>query len=161
MIPCYLGLGSNLRSPTRQVRQTMAMLRSLPRTTLRKKSRCFVSTPCGPRSQPRYCNAVVLIHTTLPPRTLLRHCQAIERRKGRVRKKHWGSRTIDIDLLLYGQRVIKTHELNIPHPGLLLRDFVIVPLLSLSPTLRIPNEQSLPRSLGALTTHYLIKSSCR
>ena len=159
MIPCYLGLGSNLRSPTRQVRQTMERLRALPRTTLKKKSGCFVSRPCGDRSQPRYCNAVVLIHTTLSPRALLRHCQDIENSKGRIRKKKWGSRTIDIDLLLYGQRVIKTHGLNIPHPGLLLRDFVIVPLLSLSPTLRVPNEQSLQRSLGALTAYYLIKAT--
>ena len=155
MTACYLGLGSNLRTPIRQIHRAMAILRTLPQTYIKKKSRCYISKPCGLRSQPMYCNAVVLVETRLSSHALLRHCQSIETQQGRIRKKHWGSRTIDIDLLLYGQHIIQSNTLTIPHPGLLHRDFVIVPLLNLSPSLILPHGQSLIDALHALTTRYL------
>lgn len=155
MTLCYLALGSNLRTPTRQIHQAMHLLKSLPHTTIKKKSQSLISKPCGMRSQPLYCNAVVLIDTKLPPHTLLRYCQTIERHKGRIRKKRWGSRTLDIDLVLYGTQVIKTPTLTIPHPRLCERDFVLVPLLNISPKATLPNRRSLAAVLHDLKTRYV------
>lgn len=133
MVQCYLGLGSNLRSPTRQMHQAVRMLRSLPKTTIKKKSPFIRTNPLSQCSQPMYCNAVIEIATTLPPHILLRHCLTLEKQKGRVRKKHWGSRTLDIDILIYGTKIIQTPSLTIPHPGILMRDFVYMPLFEMAP----------------------------
>ena len=84
---------------------------------------------------------VVALNTKLCPQTLLYHCQMIEQAHQRVRKKHWGPRTLDIDILLYGQHIIKQAHLIIPHPHMLLRDFVLVPLLEISPKLQMPTKE--------------------
>jgi 2-amino-4-hydroxy-6-hydroxymethyldihydropteridine diphosphokinase len=158
MTLCYLGLGSNLRTPQRQIRQTMALLQTLPRTRVLKKSQCFRSKACGLRAQPMFCNAVVLIDTTLPPHTLLRHCQIIEQHKKRIRKKRWGARTIDIDLLLYGTMSIQTKPLTIPHPALLQRDFVMLPLLSITPSLTLPDGQAMASLISSFTRNYVVNA---
>ena len=131
MVDCYLGLGSNLRGPKRQLSRAIASLRTLPRSTIIQQSRVFHSLPIGVRAQPPYCNQVIAIQTTLPAHTLLRHCQSIEKKQQRIRKRRWGARTLDIDLLLYGQHVINTHDLMVPHPEMLKRDFVLIPLLEI------------------------------
>lgn len=156
MTLCYLGLGSNLRTPQRQIRQTMALLQTLPRTRVLKKSQCFRSKACGLRAQPMFCNAVVLIDTTLPPHALLRHCQRLEQHKMRIRKKRWGARTIDIDLLLYGKRNIQTNALTLPHPALLQRDFVMRPLVSITPSLTLPDGQAIASFFSSCTGNYLM-----
>jgi 2-amino-4-hydroxy-6-hydroxymethyldihydropteridine diphosphokinase len=125
---CYLGLGSNLRSPERQIRQAVQILRKLPRTAVKKVSTYEITEPLSGLAQPKYCNVIVQIKTTLPPHILLRYCQAIEIQKGRIRKKRWASRTLDIDVLLYGSKKINTPTLVIPHPGIHLRDFIYEPL---------------------------------
>lgn len=133
MVDCYLGLGSNLRGPRRQLNRAVASLRTLPRSTILKQSRVYFTTPVGVRAQPHYCNQVIVIQTTLPAHALLRRCQAIEQKQHRIRKRRWGARTLDIDILLYGQHVIQTHDLVVPHPEMLNRDFVLVPLLEIAP----------------------------
>jgi 2-amino-4-hydroxy-6-hydroxymethyldihydropteridine diphosphokinase len=131
MVDCYLGLGSNLRGPKRQLNQAIASLRTLPRSIIKKQSRVYRSLPMGVRAQPNYCNQVIAIQTTLPALALLRHCQSIEKKQQRIRKRHWGARTLDIDILLYGHQQICTRDLTIPHPRMLERDFVLIPLLEI------------------------------
>jgi len=147
MINCYLGLGSNLRYPKRQLKQAITHLQKVPRSVVLKISSLYLSRPWGVRAQPPYYNMVLLLHTTLPPQQLLHYCQQIENKLQRVRKKHWGARTLDIDLLLYGQTNVQTHNLTIPHPHLLHRDFVLVPLLEIAPEVQLPN--------GQYVAHYL------
>ena len=139
MTLCYLGLGSNLRSPQRQLRQAVSLIRNIPQTAMIKQSPLYASRPYGVPSQPRYTNMVVALHTKLPPRQLLSYCQGIEHQQQRVRKKHWGARTIDIDILLYGHLILTTHSLTIPHPHMLKRDFVLQPLLAIAPKQRMPD----------------------
>jgi 2-amino-4-hydroxy-6-hydroxymethyldihydropteridine diphosphokinase len=128
---CALGLGSNLRSPERQIRQALRALRQIPRSSLLKHSTLYFNKAIGLRAQPQFCNAVALLATTLPPLELLHHCQKIEHQQGRVRKKRWGARTLDIDILLYGDYQCQTPTLIIPHPLLTQRDFVLIPLREL------------------------------
>ncbi|PJD94300.1 MAG: 2-amino-4-hydroxy-6-hydroxymethyldihydropteridine diphosphokinase [Legionella sp.] len=139
----YLGLGSNLHSPRRQIARALQYLSKLPRTTLYIQSSMYLSKPIGVRSQPHYINMVVMLKTTLSPQLLLQHCHRIEHQQKRIRKQTWGARTIDIDILLYDQKTIQLPHLQIPHPQLLYRDFVWGPLLDLSPHLCLPNQQLL------------------
>lgn len=143
MTLCYLGLGSNLRSPKRQLHQAQRALRNLPRSTIVKQSRIYATTPWGVRAQPTYSNQVILINTTLPATRLLHLCQQIEHQQQRIRKRRWAARTLDIDLLLYGNKVINTHTLIVPHPRMLMRDFVLIPLLELEPNARMPDGKLL------------------
>ncbi|OYV55285.1 MAG: 2-amino-4-hydroxy-6-hydroxymethyldihydropteridine diphosphokinase [Legionella sp. 21-45-4] len=154
---CYLGLGSNLRSPERQLHHALTALRCIPHTTIEKQSRPLFSQAMGLRAQPNYCNAVVLINTTLPPEKLLQFCQHIEASQGRVRKKRWGSRTLDIDILLYDTLEYHSPTLTLPHPQLLQRDFVLIPLLSLAPSLCLPNGHPLQGALNGLERTSVIR----
>lgn len=151
MALCYLGLGSNLRMPQRQLRQALSALRKLPRSTIVRQSRIYSSIPLGVRAQPAYCNMVVVIQTLLPAKSLLHHCQSIENKQQRIRKVHWGARTLDIDVLLYGRESINHHDLIIPHPYMLVRDFVLIPLVEISPLACLPD--------GRLVSSYL--TSCK
>ncbi|WP_157079312.1 2-amino-4-hydroxy-6-hydroxymethyldihydropteridine diphosphokinase, partial [Legionella londiniensis] len=138
MIPCYLALGSNLRSPERQLRQAIAKLKQLPASSILKISSIYLSLPLGAGVQPHYCNLVLSLRTRLPPHCLLDYCQRIENKHQRVRKKKWGARTLDIDILLYGRMTISSSRLTIPHPEMVYRDFVMTPLLEISPHLNLP-----------------------
>ena len=131
-IRCYLGLGSNLDSPERQLRQAIYKLQRLPRSVLKRCSSIYHSEPFGRRSQPPYQNMVVELRTSLSVERLLQECQKIETKQGRVRKIRWGARTLDIDILFYGDRKINTSTLTIPHPGVYLRDFVTSPLAEIT-----------------------------
>ena len=128
MITCYLGLGSNLRSPERQLRQAFGRIRTIPRIAMLKISPLYFNQAVGRRGQPPYCNCAIQIATSLPPLTLLRHCLAIEKKQQRTRKVRWGARTLDIDILLYGKQTIHHKDLTIPHPRMLEREFVLIPL---------------------------------
>ena len=140
-IRCYLGLGSNLASPERQLRQAIHKLQRLPRTVLKRCSSIYHTEPYGRRAQPPYQNMVVELYTSLPAERLLHLCQQIENKQGRVRKVRWGARTLDIDILFYGNHRINTPTLTVPHPGILLRDFVSIPLSELT-TFVIPHVKS-------------------
>ena len=125
---CYLGLGSNQKVPERQLRNAIKSIRTLPSTVVSKISSFYWSKPWGLQGQQNFCNAVIEITTILTPFQLLKACQRIERKQGRVRKKRWGPRTIDIDILFYSDRVIQSRKLVIPHPHIQSRDFVLLPL---------------------------------
>ena len=107
----------------------------------------------GPADQPDFINRVIALNTDLTPEQLLDELQAIENQQGRIRTIHWGPRTIDLDILLYGNETISTPRLTIPHPGLKDRAFFIYPLSEINPNLILPNGESiimLKEHLGAL-----------
>lgn len=125
---CYLSLGSNQKCPERQIRMAIQHLKIIPKTYIKKCSSLHWSKAWGLTRQQDFCNIVVKIATTLSPEQLLACCQDLEKKQSRSRKKRWGPRTLDIDIILYGDRTIKTKNLNIPHPHYLTRSFVTIPL---------------------------------
>lgn len=139
----YLGLGSNLEQPRHQLRQALAALQAHPDIELLRCSRFYGSQAVGPGDQPDYVNAVAAITTLLAPQSLLSVLQAIENDQGRQRQQHWGPRTLDLDILLYGDWVVEHPDLQIPHPRLRERAFVVVPLLEIAPELCLPDGTSL------------------
>lgn len=147
-VRAYIGLGSNLDDPARQLRRALTALAQLPQTHLAGCSRFYRSVPLGPQDQPDYVNAVALLDTTLAPVALLDALQAIETAQGRVRTLHWGPRTLDLDLLLYGNETLATPRLTVPHPGLDLRNFVLYPLAELAPELVLPDGRTLATLLA-------------
>jgi 2-amino-4-hydroxy-6-hydroxymethyldihydropteridine diphosphokinase len=139
MIEVYIGLGSNLALPEKQLQAASDSLAVLSGTRLLKCSSLYRSQPMGPQEQPDYVNAVALIETALSPETLLQHTQLIENQQGRVRNgKRWGPRTLDLDILLFGQEQIDTEHLTVPHSGLKQREFVLYPLFEIAPDLILP-----------------------
>lgn len=132
---CYLGLGSNQNNPERQLRKAIQSIRALRLTVVTKVSSFYWSKAWGLKNQQDFCNAVIEISTLLSPLQLLNACQKIEKKQGRVRKKNWGPRIIDIDILYYGNRVIHSKKLMIPHPYIQFRDFVLIPLKEINPKL--------------------------
>lgn len=140
-VRAYVGLGSNLCGPVRQVREALAALAALPRTTLVSSSALYRSAPMGAAEQPEYVNAVACLDTRLAPHALLAELQRIEARHGRVRgARRWGPRTLDLDLLLYADLQCADAELTLPHPGVHQRPFVLQPLHDISPRLHIPGH---------------------
>jgi len=137
-ILAYVGIGANLDDPVRQVTTALAELARLPQSHLTRASSLYRTPPMGPPGQPDYINAVAELETALAPHALLDELQALERAHRRVRAEHWGPRTLDLDLLLYGQRVIDDDRLQVPHPGVGTRAFVLMPLAELAPDLDVP-----------------------
>lgn len=145
MIRAYVGLGSNLDDPHTQLQCAFAALEGLRETRLVARSALYRSAPLGGLDQPDYINAVASLDTGLPAHVLLDELHAIERQQGRVRDgRKWQSRTLDLDLLLYGDALLQDAGLNVPHPGLRERAFVLYPLQEIAPDLVIPG-------LGALS----------
>jgi 2-amino-4-hydroxy-6-hydroxymethyldihydropteridine diphosphokinase len=129
-----IGLGSNLGDRKAQLDAAIAALAKAPACALIAVSRYHETAPVGgPAGQGNYLNAVAAFETTLEPLVLLHLLQEIEQRGGRVRSVRWGERTIDLDLLLFGDRVIETSELQVPHPRMALRRFVLEPLAEVAP----------------------------
>lgn len=140
MLRCFIGLGANLAQPIAQLQQALIAIKALPNTKLVAASSFYGSKPMGPQDQPNYVNAVVAIDTSLAPLALLDHLQHIEQQQGRQRKaERWGPRTLDLDILLYGQQLINSERLTIPHYGLNQREFVLYPLAEIAPELILPN----------------------
>jgi len=136
----YIGLGSNIESPDMQIKNAIKALNALPESKVLMNSGYFKSKPMGPKDQPDYVNAVVEIETVWPADELLKKCQLIEQNQGRVKSRHWGERTIDLDILLYADQQIKTDVLSVPHPGIDSRDFVYMPLLKINPMVQVPGK---------------------
>lgn len=150
MITAYLGIGSNLDNPLAQVRLALKSLAAVPDTRLLGQSSLYRSAPLGPLDQPHYINAVASIETALDPLALLDALQAIELAQGRVRTgERWGPRTLDLDILMYGDEIISTERLTVPHPGLQQRNFVLYPLQELAPQLVLPGLGGLDVLLAA------------
>lgn len=134
MALAYIGLGSNLENPVAQVRQALDELDGLPLSSLVAQSSLYATPPLGPQDQPDFINAVAVVKTALSPLSLLDQLQALEQRHRRQRLRHWGPRTLDLDLLLYGQQTIERPRLRVPHPHMHKRAFVLVPLAEVTTT---------------------------
>ena len=134
----YIGLGSNIEQPYLQIKKAMMALDNLSGTKVLSNSGYFTSKPMGPEDQPDYVNAVVEIQTTMEAAELLQQCQLIEQQQGRIKNRHWGERTIDLDILLYADQKIDTSDLTVPHPGICQRDFVYLPLLKINSEIEVP-----------------------
>ena len=134
----YIGLGSNLDQPGRQLASALEALDRLPATKLRQSSPFYRSTAIGPGEQPDYINAVAQLDTDLESTALLQQLQAIEHAHGRQRLQRWGPRTLDLDILLFDALIVETPRLQLPHPRIAERNFVIVPLYDLCPELILP-----------------------
>ena len=140
----YIGLGSNLSEPQAQITSAVEKLQQLEHCVVEKVSSLYFSRPMGPQDQPDYMNAVVAIETSLSPLALLDALQGIENNAGRVRKDNrWGARVLDLDILLFAQQVIDTERLTLPHYGLKLREFVLLPLVEIAPALILPDGDSI------------------
>lgn len=134
----HIGLGANLADPEKQVRAALDELATAPGIVLERKSSLYRTAPIGYDNQPDFINAVARVRTTLEPQALLDALLDIERTHGRVREFLNAPRTLDLDVLLYEDRVINTDTLNVPHPRAHLRAFVLLPLLEVSPDVVIP-----------------------
>jgi 2-amino-4-hydroxy-6-hydroxymethyldihydropteridine diphosphokinase len=155
-VTTYIGLGSNLNDPEQQLQQACRALRNLPQSRLLSCSSLYGSHPLllegestevedvTESAQPDYINAVAVLETHLEPLVLLDALQAIEVAQGRDRSgPRWGARTLDLDILLYGQLTLDIPRLCVPHPGLAEREFVLYPLYQIAPQLVMPNGQRL------------------
>jgi len=135
----FLALGANLGDPVANVTGGAAALAASDGVTLVARSPLYRTPPLGPPGQPDYVNAVLEIATTLEPEALLDACQSVESRFGRTRDgARWGPRTLDVDVLLYGDRIVHTARLDVPHPEMTARAFVMVPLAAIAPDVTIP-----------------------
>ncbi len=134
----YIGLGSNLGDSRQILLEAVQKLATLGTV---KTSKLYQSPPMGPQDQPNYLNAVVQLETDLAPLLLLDELQRFEQESGRVRLRRWGERTLDLDLLVYGQEHIQNERLTVPHVGLFERDFVVIPLLDLDANIQIKAQR--------------------
>lgn len=148
---CYIGLGSNLDDPLRQLQSAVKHLQANADISKLNVSPLYRSKAVGPGDQADYLNAVASLQTELAATDLLALLHRIEDQHGRTRNVRWGSRTLDLDLLLYGQECIESPTLSVPHPRIKERNFVLKPLLDLAPTLILPDGaavSSLSRDAG-------------
>jgi 2-amino-4-hydroxy-6-hydroxymethyldihydropteridine diphosphokinase len=145
-VRAFLALGSNLGDRLANLQRAVDLLGRRPRLAIVKSSRVFQTEPVGGPPQPDYLNAVVEARTTFSPRELLDACLAVEQDMGRKRKERWGPRVIDVDVLTYSQEEVNEPGLQIPHPRMHERGFVLIPLLELDGDPPLPGH----RSIGSL-----------
>lgn len=151
MTIAYIAVGSNLSDPVTQANQAIEALKQLPKSRFIAASSLYSSTPMGPQNQPDYINAVVTVETDLLPIELLDCTQAIEQEQGRIRKdERWGPRTLDLDIILYGEEVMDSERLTIPHYGMRVREFVLYPLAEIAPSLQLPDGTKLQELLKSV-----------
>ena len=157
-VRAYSGIGSNLNEPVAQVQEALGELEMLPDTIRVSTSSLYRGKPMGPVDQPDYVNAVAGIDTLLSAGELLQAMRRIEDLQGRERQgEQWGPRILDLDLLLYGNSMIDTPDLMVPHPGMHERDFVIVPLAEIAGNLNIPGRGQLSVLIKQCEKHSLKK----
>lgn len=153
-ILAYIGIGSNLDDPVRQVKEALVELEALPDSILAAHSSLYRSKPMGPADQPDYINAVAALETLLSADELLKALQRIEDLLGRERSAgKWAPRSMDLDLLLYGRKTIRTDTLTIPHPGMHERDFVIIPLHEIAGNITVPGHGQLSALIANCANH--------
>ncbi|EKF75345.1 7,8-dihydro-6-hydroxymethylpterin-pyrophosphokinase [Alcanivorax hongdengensis A-11-3] len=146
----WIGLGSNLDQPAERLIQALHAFQRLPGVTLTGHSRLYASAPVGPRDQPDFVNAAASLDTHLSPLALLHSLQALELAAGRVRRRHWGERTLDLDILLIDNRTLSLPSLQVPHPHLTERAFVLIPLREIAPGICLPDGTPLDSFLPAV-----------
>ncbi len=141
MVRTYIALGSNLNDPRGQVESGLKHLAHLPQSQWRGASSLYRTPPMGPAPQPDYINAVAALDTRLSAHALLDELLTIERAHGRIRDgQRWGPRTLDLDILIYGELTLSDARLTVPHPGIAERAFVLLPLAELAPDLAVPGK---------------------
>ncbi|MGJ8522389.1 2-amino-4-hydroxy-6-hydroxymethyldihydropteridine pyrophosphokinase [Carnimonas sp. R-84981] len=139
----FIGLGSNLDNPIARVIEAVTALDQLPLCRIVQQSPLYLSAPVGPQDQDDFVNAVVELHTAYTPLALLDQLQRLEQQQRRVRLRHWGPRTLDLDLLLYDDLTLLSPRLEIPHREMLSRVFVWAPLLDIAPHATLPDGRAL------------------
>jgi len=140
MITVYVGLGSNLDDPASHISKAFRDLSTLPATKLVAKSSSYITSPVGPKDQLDFVNAVAKLETELPVNILLGCLLEIEQQHGRQRERHWGPRTLDLDILLYGDMKINEETLKIPHPEMVSRYFVLYPIMEIDQNVNVPGH---------------------
>ena len=153
----YLGLGSNQSDPISQIKNATDLIEKIETSKIIKKSSLYESLPVGYLDQPNFINQVISLQTSLSPAELFERFQQIEFQLKRVKKIVNGPRTIDIDILLFNQEIILTKDLTIPHPRMLDRAFVMIPLLEIEPNILMPKISNLKEILGKLDKKTLTK----
>lgn len=156
-VTAFVALGSNLDAPDRHIAAGLREIGALPDTTLVRNSSLYRSAPVGYRDQPHFINAVAEVRTSLSPRALLDELLAIERRHGRVRQFPNSPRTLDLDVVLYGDQVVREPGLAIPHPRMHERAFVVVPLLEIAPEVVVPGHGAARDLLGRVDEASLVR----
>ena len=153
--PAYIGLGSDLQMPARQIEEAFELLAEIEGSRLVRRSSLYRSTPFGGIEQPDFVNAAAAVLTTLEPSEFFAELQAIEKRQGRERDcARWGPRVLDLDLLVYGGQIIEQPGITVPHPGIAERHFVLLPRGEIAPDLGIPglgrgDDGGLQRAIAA------------
>ena len=153
----YVALGANLADPVAQIQAALEALSSLPDSQLVRASSLYRTSPVGIHRQPDFINAVAAIETSLSPQALLAALFAVEAQFGRRRDYHHAPRTLDLDLLLYDDQTIDSPQLQLPHPRMHLRAFVLAPLLEISPDCRIPGRRRAAAWLPAASMQVIEK----
>ena len=148
-VVAYIGLGANIGEPRRQLQRALDELNGLPKTRVTASSSLYQSAPLDHLDQPEFLNAVAQIDTGLAPEALLDLLQEIENRHGRARPFAGAPRTLDLDLLLYGNETIESARLTVPHPRMHERAFALQPLLELDPVISVPGKGSASSLLSA------------
>jgi len=159
-ITAYIGLGSNLSDPRAQVINAAKAIGNIVDSNVITLSSLYLSKPMGPQDQDDYINAVIAIETSLSALELLDALQSIENSAGRVRKDNrWGARILDCDILLYGSESIENERLTIPHYGMKLREFVLLPLAEIAPSLHLPDGSSISELASEISNNGIVKLS--
>lgn len=141
LITAYIGLGSNLDDPVVQIRRARLAISEISGVQEISMSGLYSSSPMGPADQPDYVNSVISVETSLAPHDLLKCLQRIENQQGRVRiGERWGPRTLDLDILIFGDEIIRTADLIVPHIGIADRAFVLYPLAEIAPCIFVPGK---------------------
>lgn len=146
----FLGFGSNLGDRLSYLQLAVELLHTRPGIRVDAVSSVYETEPVGGPEQDPYLNLAVRVGTRRSPRRLMAACHGVEQALGRTRTQRWGPRTIDIDVLLYDERVVDTRRLQIPHPRLTERPFALIPLLEVAPGTRLPDGRSIATVLGSL-----------
>lgn len=148
MATAFLSLGSNLGDRAATLAAALEALAAPGDVRVVRRSALYATAPLGRTDQPEFYNLVAQVETALAPEVLLERCQEVERALGRVRGERWGPRTVDVDIVLYDRRMIRTGRLTIPHPELLNRRFVLEPLLEIAPEAALPDGTPLAPALA-------------
>lgn len=157
-VQVFVGLGSNLGDSEQVLQQACFVMMQWPSVRNLQVSNWYRSRPQGPQDQPDYVNGACCFETHLAPEALLSALQALELDLGKVKRRHWGERLVDLDIICYGQLSMKTADLTLPHPMAAKRDFVLVPLLDLAPNLVLPGYGTIEACLVRLPDTFLYAS---
>lgn len=155
LVEVAIGLGSNLDNPRQQVLTACEFLANCEEVQDFVVSKLLISKPQGPQDQPDFVNACARFKTHLSAAELLEFLQQIEQKHQRIKRRHWGERTLDLDILLYGKRQITQPGLVVPHIEMTNRDFVLLPLLEIWPDVQIPGKGSLRQAIDQLENHFV------